>query len=114
VGDRAFEAVAVSPVHLRVAYRDAVAKTTSASAGHDAPVLTIVLSLIVYRTLPTPFAAIGIVLAASGSRRTVAGYCLDGDRLLQYACTGYVGEERSWVPVRTRSVVARWIAPSTL
>ncbi len=46
-----------------------VAPTTNALA----PVLTIVLSLAFYQTLPTPYAAAGIVLAIVGSTLTVLG-----------------------------------------
>ncbi len=46
-----------------------VAPTTNALA----PVLTIVLSLVAYQTLPTVYAAIGIVLAIVGSTLTVLG-----------------------------------------
>jgi drug/metabolite transporter (DMT)-like permease len=46
-----------------------VAPTTNALA----PVLTIVLSLIAYQTLPTPYATAGIVLAIVGSTLTVLG-----------------------------------------
>ena len=70
-----------------------VAPTTNALA----PVLTIVLSLIAYQTLPTPYAAAGIVLAIVGSTLTVLGDERRGEAV-EKGPSADGEEERSEIP----------------
>jgi drug/metabolite transporter (DMT)-like permease len=58
---------AVGALFLVMAFSRGKATIVAPTTNALAPALTIVVSLIIYQTLPTPYGAIGIVLALVGS-----------------------------------------------
>ena len=88
---------AVGALFLVMALSRGKASVVSPVTNALAPVLTIIVSLVFYQTLPTPFGAIGIVLALGGSTLMVYADEKRGEDVAPGAVAEAAAEPRSRV-----------------